>query len=154
MKMAGEQWQYGKRRIAAMSNEDFNKLTPQKLINIETKELRAMIPTIQQSMKDMSVLTPTIVQEMINMYKAFLYQIYGEIQGTADEALHPFFNFMLESLGLPTKKINVDTINTEDKFQPPVEEPEGLPKTTPEPEGDKFQSINEDCHILPFWVQI
>ncbi len=72
MKMAGEQWQYGKRRISAMSNEDFNKMTPEKLFQIETQELRAMIPLMEQSMKDMSALTPIIIKEMVKLVEDFI----------------------------------------------------------------------------------
>ncbi len=69
MKMAGENWQYGKRRISAMTNEDFNKMTPLKLYQVETAELRAMIPSIESSLKSMTPLTATIVTEMINTFK-------------------------------------------------------------------------------------
>ncbi len=69
MKMAGENWQYGKRRISAMSNEDFNKMTPIKLYQIETEELRAIIPAIESSLRTMTPLTATIVTEMLNTFK-------------------------------------------------------------------------------------
>ncbi len=32
MYFAGSGWQYGKRKISAMSNEEFNKLTPEQLL--------------------------------------------------------------------------------------------------------------------------
>ncbi len=79
MKMAGEQWQYGKRRISAMSNEDFNKLTPIKLFQIETSELRAMIPLMESSMKDMSALTPMIIKEMVKLVEQFVTTAPAEI---------------------------------------------------------------------------
>ncbi len=69
MKMAGENWQYGKRRIFAMSNEDFNEMTPVTLYEIETQELRAIIPSIESSLQSMTPLTATIVTEMINTFK-------------------------------------------------------------------------------------
>ncbi len=69
MKMAGENWQYGKRRISAMTNEEFNKLTPIRLYQMETSELRAMIPDIKSSLETMTPLTFTIVTEMINTFK-------------------------------------------------------------------------------------
>ncbi len=72
MKMAGEQWQYGKRRISAMSNEDFNKMTPLKLFQIETQELKQMIPLMEDSMKSMNQLTPMIVKEMVDLVKVFI----------------------------------------------------------------------------------
>ncbi len=119
MKMAGEQWQYGKRRISAMTNDEFNKLTPQKLFEIETQELRAMIPLMKESMADMNKLTPIIVTEMVNMFKSFAEGLIRATQESADTALHPFFNQILEFFGLPTKNLG-DFSNTPDKFQPPT----------------------------------
>ncbi len=69
MKMAGENWQYGKRRISAMSNEDFNALTPLGLYQLETAELQQIIPSITSSLESMTPLTATIVTEMINTFK-------------------------------------------------------------------------------------
>ncbi len=69
MKMAGENWQYGKRRISAMTNEEFNKMTPLKLYQVETSDLRAMIPSIESSLQSMTPLTATIVTEMLNTFK-------------------------------------------------------------------------------------
>ncbi len=103
MKMAGEQWQYGKRRISAMSNEEFNKLTPIKLYEIETSELRAMIPLMQESMRDMNKLTPIIVTEMVQMFKDFAYGLVNALQSETDSFLHPMFNFLLQTMGLDTK---------------------------------------------------
>ncbi len=134
MKMAGEQWQYGKRRISAMTNEEFNKLTPVKLFEIETSELRAMIPLMQESMRDMNKLTPIIVTEMIKMFEDFVTILYQKIQGETDNFLHPLFNMMLSVLGMPTKNIQeVDFINTLDKFQPPGKPDVPFPTSNPIP---------------------
>ncbi len=122
MKMAGEQWQYGKRRISAMDNKDFNKLTPQNLFQLETEELRAMIPLIQESMRDMNQLTPIIVSEMVTMFKQFVEGLYSAANEAGAEIFHPFFNFILQSFGLPTKNLAGSFgfgTNTQDKFQPP-----------------------------------
>ncbi len=80
MKMAGEQWQFGKRRISAMSNEDFNKLTSLKLYEIETSELRQMIPTMKKSFDDMTALNPVIVNAMIQMAKDFVQSLLNAAQ--------------------------------------------------------------------------
>ncbi len=80
MKMAGEQWQYGKRRISAMKNEDFNKLTAIKLYQIETNELREMIPIMKKSFEDMAALNPMIVNGMITMAKDFVQTLLNEAQ--------------------------------------------------------------------------
>ncbi len=146
MKMAGEQWQYGKRRISAMTNEEFNKLTPLKLYEIETSDLRAMIPLMQESMRDMNKLTPIIVTEMIGMFKDFINGIFGALQSETDKHLHPLFNFILSFYGFDQKNIgsSLDFDNTADKFRPPINQRETLPVRTPERKPKKTQRQLDD----------
>ncbi len=153
MKMAGEQWQYGKRRISAMTNEEFNKMTPLKLFEIETTELKAMIPLMKESMHDMNQLTPMIVQEMIQMFKDFINEIYKTIQSDTDSYLHPFFNFLLEQFGLPTRNISKDFDNDPSKFLPPG--PEGPtfpipppPTPPPKPPGKTQKEIEQEQVVV------
>ncbi len=68
-KQFGENFQYGKRRISAMSNAEFNSITMEKLLRENTNELKRMIPTMEESMKDMSALVPVIIREFGNMAK-------------------------------------------------------------------------------------
>jgi len=63
MYAAGGAWQYGKRRISAMSNEEFNKLLPIDLLKEHTVMLREAIPTIQQSIQDMTPLINTLMTQ-------------------------------------------------------------------------------------------
>ncbi len=63
MYQAGEGWQYGKRKISAMSNEEFNKLTPQMVLEKQAIVLRQALPTIQKSMNDMTPMIATIVHQ-------------------------------------------------------------------------------------------
>ncbi len=71
MYQAGEGWQYGKRKISAMSNEDFNKLTPLKLLQNQSAVLRTAIGTIEKSMNDMTPMIRTIIRQ----YGDFLKEI-------------------------------------------------------------------------------
>ncbi len=71
MFQAGEGWQYGKRRISAMSNEDFNKLTPLRLLQNQAANLRSSISTIEKSMNDMTPMIRTIISQ----YGDFLKEI-------------------------------------------------------------------------------
>ncbi len=71
MFQAGEGWQYGKRRISAMSNEDFNKLTPERLLQNQAATLRSSLGTIEKSMRDMTPMIRTIVSQ----YGDFLLEI-------------------------------------------------------------------------------
>ncbi len=158
MKMAGEQWQYGKRRISAMTNEEFNKLTPIKLYEIETSELRAMIPLMQESMRDMNKLTPIIVTEMIQMFKDFILGIYQAIQQDTDATLHPLFNWMLSLMGFPQKNIgsSLDFDNLADKFNPPqqIDVPfptPVIPKRKPRTVKEIAKTIDETTKAIDEW---
>jgi len=71
MFQAGEGWQYGKRRISAMSNEDFNKLTPLKLLQNQAANLRSSLSTIEKSMNDMTPMIETIIRQ----YGDFLKEV-------------------------------------------------------------------------------
>ncbi len=63
MYAAGGAWQYGKRRISAMSNEEFNKLLPIDLLKEHTEMLRSAIPTISKSIQDMTPLINTLMTQ-------------------------------------------------------------------------------------------
>jgi len=64
-KQFGEGFQFGKRKISAMTNEEFNKITPQKLAQNNADELRQMIPSMKQSIQDMRDFQSFIVHELI-----------------------------------------------------------------------------------------
>ncbi len=85
MYAAGGAWQYGKRRISAMSNEEFNKLMPLSLLQEHTQMLRDAIPSIQQSIKDMTPLIGTLMEQFgsfINEAIKALPQAAANILGT------------------------------------------------------------------------
>jgi len=63
MYFAGSGWQYGKRRISAMSNEQFNKLGPEDLLRQHSVELKNMIPTLEKSLNDVTPLIKILVQQ-------------------------------------------------------------------------------------------
>ncbi len=63
MQMAGAGWQFGKRKISAMTNIEFNKLSTNQLLSNETADVRKAIPTIEASMKDMTQLMAPIVAQ-------------------------------------------------------------------------------------------
>ncbi len=65
-KMFGEGFQYGKRKISAMPNEEFNKLTFESLMSNARDEMQASIPTMQQAMQDMKPMVETVVHEFTN----------------------------------------------------------------------------------------
>ncbi len=65
-KMFGEGFQYGKRKISAMSNEEFNKLTFEDMMSNARTELKASIPTINASLQDMQPMVEVVVREFFN----------------------------------------------------------------------------------------
>ncbi len=141
MKMAGENWQYGKRRISAMTNEDFNKLTPLKLYQIETAELRAIIPSIESSLQSMTPLTATIVTEMINTFKVGAEAAAKYIQSFLDQfgetplghaliiAIRIWFPWVTPLLENLAGFVTPDEIQGPPEGSPPP--PEGLPPPPP-----------------------
>ncbi len=63
MYFAGSGWQYGKRKISAMSNEQFNKLTPEELLKQHSIELKNMLPTLDKTLNDVSPLIRTLIEQ-------------------------------------------------------------------------------------------
>jgi len=68
-KMFGEGFQYGKRKISAMPNEEFNKLTMQDMMSNARTEMQASIPIMQEALRDMQPLVETVVHEFFNYIK-------------------------------------------------------------------------------------
>ncbi len=80
-KQFGENFQYGKRRISAMSNDDFNKLTPAKLLSNANDELRSQIPLMKQSMEDMREFQTFIVKEFLLTIRSIIDAGLGKLIG-------------------------------------------------------------------------
>ncbi len=81
-KQFGEGFQYGKRKISAMSNEEFNKITPAKLAQNNAEELKQMIPSMQQSITDMREFQSFIVKELIETIKQLPEDVFKGVTGT------------------------------------------------------------------------
>ncbi len=87
-KQFGENFQYGKRRISAMSNEEFNRLTPKILMENANVELKAMIPSMEASITEMRTFQTFLIREFIAMIKEAIGAGVGELVGgigTPDE---------------------------------------------------------------------
>ncbi len=91
MKQAGENWQYGKRRISAMSNEDFNNLTPLKMLNNSNAEVKSMIPSMKQSIIDIRQFQDFIIVEIIELMRRGLETGLGAIFGLTPQQSNEFF---------------------------------------------------------------
>ncbi len=94
MYAAGGAWQYGKRRISAMSNQEFNALTPINLLKEHTTMLREAIPSIQESLNDMTPLIKTLMEQ----FGDFIHEALKAIPQTVSNIL-----------GTPTEFSNIPT---------------------------------------------
>ncbi len=80
-KQFGENFQYGKRRISAMSNDEFNKLTPAKLLSNANDELKSQIPLMEASMTDMRNFQQFIVKEFLLTIRSIIDAGLGKLIG-------------------------------------------------------------------------
>ncbi len=63
MYFAGSAWQFGKRKISAKSNEEFNNLTMKTLLEEHTMELKSVIPTLERSLNDITPLIRILIEQ-------------------------------------------------------------------------------------------
>ncbi len=90
-KQFGENFQYGKRRISAMSNEEFNKLTPLILMQRANEELKSIIPSMEQSITEMRGFQEFIIKEFIEMINQLISRGLGSLVGSdVTEAIEHF----------------------------------------------------------------
>ncbi len=80
-KMFGEGFQYGKRKISAMPNEEFNKLTFEKMMSNAREEIKASIPTMNGAMQDMQPMVEVVVREFFNYISLVTKLITGTGEG-------------------------------------------------------------------------
>ncbi len=88
-KQFGENFQYGKRRISAMSNEEFNKLTPTKLMQRANEELKDMIPSMESSIVEMRTFQTFLIGEFIRMVNDAIGKGLGSIFGFDPKQIFP-----------------------------------------------------------------
>ncbi len=65
MLLAGEAWQLGKRKISAMSNEDFNNMDIQEHLESLITRMEQSIPSIEKSIASFTPLARTLTAEML-----------------------------------------------------------------------------------------
>ncbi len=71
----GKGFQYGKRKISSMTNEDFNALDFKGLSESIATDYKDMIPSMKESIRNSDVLQSAVIQEMGDLIKS----IPGEI---------------------------------------------------------------------------
>ncbi len=87
----GLNFQYAKRKISAMSNDEFNKLTPQQLQIEVAAQIKAAIPTMQQSIQDMLPLTQTIIAEFGRYLNATIQAVPALTASVSNQLVETFF---------------------------------------------------------------
>ncbi len=83
MYFAGSGWQYGKRKISAMSNEQFNKLTPEELLRQHSIELKNMLPTLTKTLNDVTPLVKILILQYGDFIKEALAVIPQVVENVA-----------------------------------------------------------------------
>ncbi len=63
MYFAGAGWQIGKRKISAIPNDKFNKMSADELLKGFTADLRQSIPTLESSMQDVTQLVRPLIEQ-------------------------------------------------------------------------------------------
>ncbi len=124
----GTMFQYGKRRISAMSNEEFNALTPQLLQERMTTQIQDMIPEMKEQIKAMQPLVELILKEF-GAYVTIAGKVILETAvGGVDEIAHTLGTHIHDA---PTAETDAETALAEGKFQPPIEGTSGEPAIQP-----------------------
>ncbi len=136
MFQAGEGWQYGKRRISAMSNEEFNKLTPLKLLQNQAANLRSSIGTISKSMNDMTPMIETIIRQ----YGDFLKEVIRvtpsvSLSVTGGQTPQQIVNQTVPSATGPERQALADLLSNLSNLIPAIPEAHGEHTTTIIDEG-------------------
>ncbi len=88
----GTMFQYGKRRISAMSNEEFNALTPEILQQRMTKQIEDMIPEMEKQIKAMRPMVELIIREFAEYIKLAGSQVGGAVQSEVEDRLEHFLH--------------------------------------------------------------
>ncbi len=78
----GKSYQYGKRKISAMSNEEFNALTPQQLGKDLVADYLQLLPSLKEAVGKSSEFQSFVIQELAEIVKNLPADIYqGLTQG-------------------------------------------------------------------------
>ncbi len=103
----GTYFQFAKRRVSAMSNEDFNKADPHELVNSMYEDIVKQIPS---SFAKVDSLTPVMLQSMNVMLDQAVKWLQGAITGNFFGTPNPV-NEPIDNFGEPTPELTVELLN-------------------------------------------
>ncbi len=139
----GTLFQYGKRRISAMSNEEFNKLTPEMLQERMTKQLEGMIPEMGEQIKAMRPMVELIIKEFAN-YILLATQAVQEISVSAGSTGGTNLSYLMEHIGhghIPGVAGHPSSLG---------DTPTPTPTPTPDQQDDPNQFVDPNSYRSPF----
>ncbi len=84
----GKGFQYGKRRISAMSNEEFNKYTPSMMADDMFKSYTQIIPQLKTSISQSTDLQNYIVSKLIDMPRELIVAWANALAGKTTESTY------------------------------------------------------------------
>ncbi len=138
-KAFGEGFQYGKRKISAMPNEEFNKLTFESMMSNFRTELKNSIPTMNASLKDMQPMVEVVVREFFNYISLVTKtvtgtgtgpNIFSEEGGEIGEAIAHALGTHAAGVSHPTTtEPQITTFVPETNVTQPITEPIVIPAT-------------------------
>ncbi len=79
----GKGFQYGKRKVSSMTNEQFNATSAPELFNETTSDIKAMIPSMSRSFEDFHTLQTDIILKVID----YVAKLPPELAAGAQESL-------------------------------------------------------------------
>ncbi len=103
----GTYFQFAKRRVSAMSNEEFNKADPHELVNSMYEDIVKQIPS---SFSKVDSLTPVMLQSMNVMLDQAVKWLQGAITGNFFGTPNPV-NEPIDNFGEPTPELTVELLN-------------------------------------------
>ncbi len=89
MYFAGAGWQIGKRKISAIPNPEFNKMSANDLLKGFTADLRETIPTLISSMNDVTPLIEVLIKQYGDFIKAAIQAAPQAVQTIAGALVNP-----------------------------------------------------------------
>ncbi len=93
MFFAGAGWQIGKRKISAIPNDSFNRMSVNDLLKTFTADLKETIPTMERSLQDVTPLVRILVEQYGDFIRAAIDALPVTLQkafGRDEEGNYPF----------------------------------------------------------------
>ncbi len=102
MYYGGAGWQFGKRKVSGMSNEEVNKMSPNEFLMKLHSETKTMVPTMQQGMEDMTPLIKTTIEQFGSYIReaiaAFPQAVQNVFEAPENKLVNPAGGYAVSAL--------------------------------------------------------